>query len=1178
MEIAAKSLDVTAYSDYKLTGASAAVSGGQIAGAVNGLVNVVKASTLAEMEGNATLENAASVKTRSVRDIVNVAATVGAGQTGVGFTVMALIAGDRMDEDTADMLTYGSAENKDGDKTFDAGAMVTSLKDLGVDTSSLEERKDEKGNVTQTSLADDLTGNGQRMSDTRIGNGEKFDAASGSVSDDLYQGGDGANAQFRQTDDIQQAKDVGGSAYTEDPKDAVNARIGGNAVISAKGVTVQAEQQTLADLYGATVGAGAATGVGISFSAAILRSNVFATSLGTIDAHEEEVKVNAVSHTGDITPEAGSSEEQRMKSVIESLGDTLKLTKRSIRTIGLAVGGAGTAAVAVTAGIVRLDNITNATMGGTVTNAGKVTVNADSKYGNVLAATLAATGSGELAVSGSIAATAMHGTTRARLDGTADISGKKPEVSVTTNSWLKGNTAAAAVAASGAATAAAGLAVVINDLKQDTVVERGAHIKSTDGDGSMTVKGNADIGTNAYLFTFDVGMVGFGLSAAYANVKPTLNTTVGIDGKGTTNLEGMGRVDILNDIKSQADSNLLSASAGLGSILGSVMLVFNDTVATAKAGSISGQVNGLNINSSLKADNNSKVSIISGGAGALGVSVNYVDVHSQNTAELDTDDLTAKLNNLWISTGDQDKTYTTSANAESMAGIAGGIAGGVNTAIAHNRAQNYATLNGKSELNVSRLIMNAWGAGNSSAKLSGLSIGAADVMASVVSAVNEATNSITMHVGGLSDTEALNVSSDLSGTTNAVLETGAGSLLGIDVNVATAYGRTTSQIDLEVAKATTRAITVNIGNNGADDVNTSIDNLNYSLLNVATMVGVAHSQDDYSTKLALLDGEYDVQGLDVRTNYNTNTQSAVTPSAAGIKISGSTVDVNYASATNTSTATSELALNKAAIKTDKDVNVYTRGNAGVTSWINPASFQLDMSIGVGVNVAKADLATTQAATLRLEDSSVDTKSRINVKSIADKSDALAVISTSGTGKDGKDRLHISLVNYDKNKAVSMERFNSTASILGGGVDDSLLKAQSLSVYSGVASDVQTSTAARTDGSEGIGLTTVGNLDGDASSADSFKVTVKGFTADIGDDANLTAKSDTISEGTGYSPGTYHLVQLFKVDIGHVLTENRQAHESKAQFVRHDGFLLNAVYKRPCGWRRSRRRRSASRCR
>ena len=431
-DITANTLGVTAFSDYKLNSASAAVSGGKIAGAVNGMVNIVKASTLAEMEGRATLSGAANVSARSVRDIVNVEATLGAGQTGVGFAVMATVAGDRLDDDAVDMLTYGSAENKDNGKTFDADAMVKSLKDMGVDTSSLEEQKDEQGNVTQTSLADDLTGNGQRMSTTQVGDGDKFDASSGYVSDDLYSGGDGADAQFTESADLRQARTVGGSAYTEDPKDAVNARVGGNAVLSANGVTVKAEQQTLADMYGATVGAGASTGVGISFAAAILRSNVFATSLGDIDAHEGDVVVDAVSHTGDITPEAGSDEEQRMKSVNESLGNTINLTKRSIRTIGLAVGGAGTAAVAIAAGIVRLDNITDATMGGTVTNAGKVTVNADSKYGNVLAATLAAAGSGEMAVSGSIAATGMHGTTRARLDGTADISGKDHNVEIIT--------------------------------------------------------------------------------------------------------------------------------------------------------------------------------------------------------------------------------------------------------------------------------------------------------------------------------------------------------------------------------------------------------------------------------------------------------------------------------------------------------------------------------------------------------------------------------------------------------------------------------------------------------------------------------------------------------------------------------------------------------------------------
>ena len=1140
VDITANTLDVTAASDYALTGASAAVSGGKIAGAVNGQVNIVKASTLAEMGGKATLSGAASVKARSNRDLVNVAATVGAGETGVGITVMALIAGDRLDDDAADMLTYGSAQSKNDGKTFDAAATVQSLKDMGVDTSSLEEQRDAEGKVTQTSLSDDLTGNGQRMSNTEIGDGQQFDASSGYISDDLYHGGDGADATHTESKDLKQARTVGSSAYTEDPQDAVNARISDGAVISAYGVDVEAEQETLADLYGATVGAGATTGVGISFSTAMLRSNVFATSLGDIDAHEQAVNVNAISRAGEVTPKAGSSEEQRMKSLQESLGDAFNLTKRSIRAIGLAVGGAGTVAGAVTAGVMRLDNITEATLGRAVNNAGAVTVNADSKYDDLLAATLAVSVSGEMSVGGSIAAVGTQGRTQAKLDSTASIFGAKPEVSVTTNSVTRANTVAAAVAVSGGGAVAAGFSAVVDDLTQNTLIEGGARIESTTGEGKVAVTGISDTEANTFLTSVDVGTVAVGLSGAYTNVKPTQETTVGVHGAGPVQLKGIKNLDINNDITSKGESGLASISVGYGALQGSVMLVFNDTKAIAKAGNVSGDIGEMYIRSQPRVSGRSRVASAAGGVFAIGVSVNYVDIASENTAEIDMDSFTAKVGSLHVIAGLRDTEDATSAYAESIAGGIGGAAVGVNTAIARNRATSNAIISGRNDLNADEVQLGAWGSGIADASLTGASLGGVRVVTSVLSAVNETTGKATLKLGGRLN-GSLDVSSQAGGKTNAALETGGGALIGIDVNVASAYGRSNSLIDVDMAKAPAKPVSITIRNEGADDVNTSIDNMDLGALHIGTMVGVAHSQDVFDTKVKLSGGSYDLSAVDIRTSYNTTTQSAVAPSSAGVKISGATLDINCATATNTVDANTELALENAQLKASGKVNVYTDGSADVTGWIKPASFQLDALIGVGANRANADLSATQKATVRLNNSAIETVDDINVKSVVHKANTLATISTSGTGKGGKDSLHISPVSVETNKAVSKEQMNNSASIIGGGANDNSLKAKSLWVFSGVAQDAQTTTTARTDGGENITFVSVGNLEGAASSSDNYTATLQGFSADISGDASVTATTNMRSQGVGYAPGNVSLYskRSSKIDAGIGAQDGRQ---------------------------------------
>ncbi len=170
----AAKMDVTADSDYKLVGATGTIAASGKAGvAVNGMLTIVKASTLSEMGGKATLTDSEglSVKASSKRDIIKAAVSAGVGGTGGGVSVgvMGLIAGDKMDQEAADQLTYGTANNKD--KVFDAKGVINNLKKRGIDTTPMN------------SLASDLEGNGQ-TTDTgalghKDGNSRTFDVASG---------------------------------------------------------------------------------------------------------------------------------------------------------------------------------------------------------------------------------------------------------------------------------------------------------------------------------------------------------------------------------------------------------------------------------------------------------------------------------------------------------------------------------------------------------------------------------------------------------------------------------------------------------------------------------------------------------------------------------------------------------------------------------------------------------------------------------------------------------------------------------------------------------------------------------------------------------------------------------------------------------------------------------------
>ena len=1048
-QIKAGSLTIDASSDFKETAASATLVGSKkVAVGVSGIVNIIKASTLAEMEGTADLRDNATVKASANRDVLNVGAnaTFSGGIAG-GMTVMVLVAGDQMDQDAANQLTYGNTG--DGkEKAFDSSALVKHLEESNMDTSALG------------SLTYDLEGNGQEIKTDNLGhedeNGKpKFDGSSG-------YGGSETNDEDsntpKETEDLKKARDIGSTVYTDSPQDAVKARIGSKAVITAGGVDVEAEQETLADLYGATVGIGGKIGGGISFTAAKLRSNVIAASLGDLNVTGGEVTVNAVSKSGEVDKDKNEDESNRMKALVDGLDNKFDPSKRSIRAIGLAVGGGAEAAFSIAGGGVRLDNITQATLSGSVKNAERVTVNSDASYSNIMAATVALAGAGEMAIAASIAAAVAVGTVEAKIDENALIAGRYTSVDVTTNSTVNVDTVAATAAASAGGAVVAGLSLAVNNLTQKTTVERGAtiDIKSTSGNGGLNVSAVSDTTAHARLMGVSVGLVGVGMGVAIAKVKPTVHTTVGVEGdkNKTTTLNNLWNASITNTLTSSAETDLLTAAAGGVAVAGNVLLVYNDTDGLAKASAVTGKIsNNLLINGKLRAEGDSKATAASVGGVSVGATINHVDVNAVNTADLETKDFSLKVGNtLKVIAGEAQESYDpektdwhTIARANTYAGQAGLISIGVNTGVVRNRAQNNAYITGDS-LDVNSVEVRAYSAGKAEASVLGLNGGVVNVAVSVVNAMNEATSRAYVDLKGAMNGD-LDVFSDVRGATDAKLLTGAGALLGgVYTNVATARGRTAS-----IAKANIGAQpkwddrTYTVKSTGRDDVNTVIENIEVftkgAILTVGTMIGRAFSTDVYDAELSLTGGtRYKLRNISVTTDYETHVNAETTPSKAGVETSLVGVGVNKATAKNKSYAMAKLLTQGIAgekvaddkpttLEVNGNVIVKTTGSADAYGIVKPAAFQLNLAVGVGVNKAKADVSGTQAAVLQLGLGGIEKAQLVDVQSIVNKTDAKATVGASGA-KD-KNKVKISAISVDVNSATANESLASTATVMGG---------------------------------------------------------------------------------------------------------------------------------------------------
>ena len=1161
----ASKMNVTADSDYTLTGASGTfAASGQAGVAVNGMVTIVKANTLAEMGGKATLDgkNGLNVRASSKRDIIKAAVSAGVGgQAGVSLGMMGLIAGDKMDQEAADQLIYGDASNKKK-KLFDPSGMISTLKKQGVDTSAMEDQKDKDGNVVRTGLVSDLEGNGTYTETdqlgTSTGSSRSFDVASGYSSD-----GDTA----RETGDVQRAKKVGSAAYTDSPKDSVIARVSQSADITGA-TTVEADQETLADLFGASIGVGGAVGGGISIAIAKLRSNVFAESLGVIHANDGQVTVKAISRSGE--SKADANEKSRNSVLQKALGKDLVPSNRSIRSIGLAAGGGGAVGAAIAAGFVRLDNITEATLTGHVEKASGIDVTADADYKDVLSATIAAGVGSTVGIAGSLALAVADGTVRATVgknsgadnakenEGKFEVNSKgtASAINVKTNSNI-GVNAVSVSAAGGIVGGVGGLALATNNLTQDTTVERGVELSDAGKAATLNVTGTSTSKANGYLMGLSVGVGAVGLGVSIVKVKPTLNTTVGVAGakSGTTTLKGIKDVNVLNDTSSNAKSDLLSAAIGGVTVGVNVMTVYNDTDATAKVANLTGTVDSMKVSGQLDAKGVSNVTAVSAGAAGIGVTVNYVNVNSKNRAEADLTNGDLIINKkLSVTTGDANYKRTTSAQANSTAAAAGLGVVAVNTAIAHNRAQNVSVINGKT-VNAKDVELKSFSKGTSTADLTGVDVSLLSVATSVVNARNETTSAKMNLTGSLEGN--LDAQSDVQGETKARLLTGGGSLLGsVKTNVATAHGATNALLDVAIGKGSDEWRTISATVNGKDTVTTDIDNmaLTKGAVSVATMVGAANSKDVYDNKVVLGgSGTYKLHGIDVITSYEANADSEVTPSSGGVDVSMVGVNVNKSTATSTVYAGANLTVQDARLQTDgvateipvshvghntnqkviddakkADVNVLTVGTANVDAAIRPAIFTASV-LGVATSKVEAQQQSTQAATLQLGNGGIEKAGSVYVQSVVVNDNTNAVIGTAGTKNKS---VKLGAVSVDVNTAKATGKLSSTAAILGGPGDgdlkNNILKAGNLLVRS--EDNLASSVTARSDGAYTVGLLTAGSLKAEAFTSDSYNVVFDGVKADITGDAVLRSRASAIAEAIGAMPGSLSVASGSRSDI------------------------------------------------
>ena len=1183
-------IDIDALNDYKLRSSSAAIAAGSVGVAVNAVVSVLKSNVTAELGGTASALKNVNVKADSSRDVLDVVATVGAGEVGVGVTAMVLVAGTKMSQDAADMVAYGNADSKSKENaTFDAETFMANAEKNGAASKyySGKDETDADRKLDGKVLAADIAGNGHHESENSVGStttkdGKRtgtFDGSSGYMDDDMDYLSDysdngedkafsddkqqGEDLEAKDSEDVTKAKNLNTYTYDNEPSDQVVARITTTgSVEKAEGVSVIADQKVSADLFGATLSAGA-VGVGVSAAVAVLHSNVTASSLGNVrNVGDKGIEVSAKSHSGDVISDGAEERDSALDEVL----DELNPRNHAIRAVGVSVG-AGAVGVAVGASVVLTDNVTQAILGGKVDTNGNTDVIATHDYGNVLAATASVSG-GAVAAGASVSVAQANGTVKAEVIKSAVDGVKDEDVKIETrNLTIRTDTnvnvnALAATASAGAVSVNGGVALAFNRLNQSAGIREGANVTTL---GDLTMVSTSVTTADSSLLGVSFGAVGAALGAAMSDLDAKIDTAIE---KAT--LSVAGKLTVQNDVSSTATPRVLSVAAGAAGIAGNVLLAFNDSQASARIEDSTIAAGDLDVISDLSSTAKSSLASLAVGGHAIGISVNYADLRAVNQAAVrgGTVSVTGDMS---VRTG-VGTNNTTKAIAETISGTAGALAVGLNAAVARNNSKNIANLSDIQRLTVGKtLTVHASGSASTDASLTGLDVGVASVQAAVVVSMNDADNRtlVSVHnakVGGMSTFNATQ-----NAATDANIKTGGGSLMGLKANVAAAYGRAASVVDVTLDNATgLHGITAM--NRAGDATSATIKNQNFSMLSAQAMVGLAYSQDVFDTRVKLK-GDNTVNGdVNINTNYLVTGSADITPSTMGIDASLAKLALNIGLARNTAYAGAALESEDGASTVNGSVNVSTDGAASTESTVHAAKFSIS-AVGIGANLVSADLAATQAAQITLDNTTLHITGNADVQSRAnntylmrqmlklwksqgkaelaqvdidslnndavertykacggtDASTALSAAARLGTS--GGEGIDASLINVKVNLSEARENMRSTAAILGKDVTNSILNVDDgMSMFAGVKEGVKTSSLSRTDGAMEIAIASIGILDGKASSNDSFNVALQGVDVSIGGHADLRARTDTSAYGHGTTAGGLKLAELDISDI------------------------------------------------
>ncbi|NCC75439.1 MAG: hypothetical protein EOM08_03280, partial [Clostridia bacterium] len=1060
-------------------------------------------SSLAEGEDTTGI----TLRAQSDRQVRTYALTIGGGQVGVGATLMVVIVGGKLTQDTADELSKGFQPN---DFTSQMFATAPS----------------QAASYEKTDLGSQLAGDGIRQSQTSIGGSDEFDGTSGYRGTEEDPAPEDLAINDSASSDLNDASGQYSSRPAFLPKDSTSATVGnGSTLTSGSDITVQAHDNLTADLVTGTITGGLYAAVGAGIAVAVLFSNVIAVvSDGATLSADGNILIEAKAGSAPVPFSADRNDMNRSLegSLDQEAGSITSLTIRAISF----TGGGAIVGVSIAVATIALSSNVIARLSGDVTKADQLEVHAITSYPGIMTATLTIAGGG-VGIGASIALVLANSQSEASIAGNATIS-NTGTIRVHSDSAVTTLTVATAAAAGGVSVNG-GISLVVNRLRTDTFIGQGVTITGTETD--LTVESVADVSAQAFLVSLAYGSVAVNLSIALVILQPTVLTYIGsTPGAGASSYPALSQasgltpggraagqitvrdITVQNDLTDHAQATILAFAAGSTSVNGMVLLVFDRSLAVAGLSNANVHAHDITVDAFQDSLAQSLATSLAVGGVAIGANVSYVQLRSDNRAILDASLAAVSASGaVGIYAGRETDVNQLVVQTLAVAGNAGAIAVGLNVAIADQYSQNRAIVTlaptGTTAAGLSvtgQLTVAANSAATANATVYGVNAGGLAILASfaiaVLRNVQEATvmGTGTLQAGSLAIIARLNENDEPAA--GAEIGTGAGGLISANVLVAVAYGRSSNLATLTVRRfiVTNAVELLSSGSAIVTGYTLNLSNIGY-YFTAAVMIGLAYAQSNFEARVTVTDQpaqsvDASAGSLSIKTDSLTRAETTLTPSAGGVSTGMLNLKINTATAISSATNSAKIT-GAGTLAVSGDVFVEAQGTAlAKTATLDPV---LDLGIlTIAANVSTATLRAVQTA-------SIDTVSLTEVDNLTVQS-LFNVGQTEGAlarlGGNGTASVSASLIEVRANAATATANASNTASI-----SQSAITASGLLTIASHGTSHALATVRQANGTlslAGIGITHL------------FAYANGTFTASL-DTTGVTVRSDAISISNTY---------------------------------------------------------------